>query len=241
MLEFVEPPPQRHLRGVAAAKRVEGAGEKAGRPERRVPVRCGQVDHRAGGRNDVAGDGRDSEEDTPKEIDGRLPPSLAAAYREPAVPPTTRGSDIGDRSRHEEADRPTPIRAPDELVVLGARQRDVHRLVRGHVEEQRPGGLDDRRPPGCASAGLSAAPPDPAEPALKRATQSEEDGTDEEGDADGRVADELGVAGKRPDEEAGRPEREEKSHPAPTRHQGDPRAPGAQSEAVAPFSNATAS
>src|SRR5262249_19024518 len=99
----------------------------------------------------------------------------------------------------------------------------MHRLVGGHVEEECAGGLDDRGPPGPASAGGAAFVP--AEPALECSAEGEEDRADEEGDADSGVADELRIAGERPDEEAGRAKSEEESHPAVTSHQADPRAP----------------
>src|SRR3954453_7031655 len=52
------------------------------------------------------------------------------------------------RSRpNQEADRAPPIGSPDEPVVVGIRQRRVHRLEGGGIEEQRAGGLNDGGPP----------------------------------------------------------------------------------------------
>src|SRR5262245_60149123 len=86
LLEPMKPAADRHLRGPASVQCVDRAGQEADRTERGVPVRGGEVEHRAGRRNDVARDGRDSEEDAAQEVDHRLPPARAAAQRQPAVP-----------------------------------------------------------------------------------------------------------------------------------------------------------
>ena len=108
-------------------------------------------------------------------------PSLAAR-RQPSMPSAARRGTVGDRARDEEADRPAPIGSPDEPVVVGARQRDMHRLIGRDVEEQRPGGLDDRGPPRRTSADLGRPPSLPREPRLQRPTGGEQDRADEERD-----------------------------------------------------------
>ena len=66
------------LDGAAGAQRRDRAGEEAGGAERRVPVRGGQVDHRAALRHHVPRHGGDPEEDAAQEIDAPAPTSRAA-------------------------------------------------------------------------------------------------------------------------------------------------------------------
>ena len=197
-------------------QRVERAGEEAGGTERGVPVRGRLAEHRAGRRDDIAGDGRDPEEDAAEEVDSRLPPAGAGTDRQPAAPTAALRGAVGDRARDEEADRATPVGSPDEPVVLRARQRRVQCLIGRNVEEERARGLDDRRPPVRAPPGGASVAP--GEPTLDRAAQGEQDRADEERDGVGRVADELGIARKRADQEAGRPHRETEAHPPPATH-----------------------
>src|SRR5262249_54024165 len=105
-----------------------------------------------------------------------------------------------------------PVGPPDELVVLGIRDGDVHRLVRGDVEEERAGGLDDGGPPSRAAA-IRDASVGPGKPALQRSAGGKKDRANEEGDSVGRLADKLYIAWKRADQETGRPERKAQRHP----------------------------
>src|SRR3954462_2888565 len=121
------------------------------------------------------------------------------------------------RSRpNQEADRALPIGSPDEPVVVGIRQRRVHRLEGGGIEEQRAGGLNDGGPTSPPAA--REAPLRPGQHALHPSAEREQDGADEEGDTDGRGADQLRIAGEPADEEATRAEREAEGHPPSASH-----------------------
>src|SRR3954471_15181745 len=149
------------------------------------------------------------------------PSRLTAGSHQPAPPrggppAMARRRAVGDRARDEEADRASPVRPPDELVVAGIGQGRVHRLVGRDVEEERARRLDDRGPPARPAAG--GVPARPGEPALQPAAGGEQDRADEEGDRVGRRSDELHVARERADEEARRPEREADRHPPFTAH-----------------------
>jgi hypothetical protein len=82
----VEPAEPWHLRGHAGVQGVNRAGEETRGPERRVPVRRGQIEHRAARGDDIAGDGRDPKEDAANQVYRRLPPSPAFARRFPTMP-----------------------------------------------------------------------------------------------------------------------------------------------------------
>ena len=200
-------------------RRVSSAqARKHAAPSAVFQLAAARSKQRAGRRHEVPGDRGDAEEDAAEQVDRRLPPAGAAAYRQPPVPGVAARSPVGDRAGDEETDRAAPVRSPDELVVLGIRKGDVHRLVRGDVEEERAGGLDEGGPPRRAPA--SGEPPlGPGEPALQRSTGGEQDRADEEGDGIGRLADELRVARERTDQEAGRPQGEAESHPAFPSHE----------------------
>jgi len=90
VLELAQPADSRHLGGLVCDQRVERAGQEARGSQRCVPVARSLGEHRAGRGNDVAGDGRDSEEDAAEQIDRRLPPSRAAAHRQQTVPGVAR-------------------------------------------------------------------------------------------------------------------------------------------------------
>ena len=128
---MVKSPQSRRLHRAAGAQRRDRAGQEARGAEPGVPVRPGQIEDRARSRHDVAGDGRDAEEDAAEQVDRGLPAVAAAAAA------------VGDHAGHEEADRAERVRPPDEPVVVGVGDRRVERHERGDVEEQRARRLDD--------------------------------------------------------------------------------------------------
>ena len=115
----------------------------------------------------------------PSRLTPGWPPARRPARGEPPAP--RRGA-VGDRARDEEAHRAEGIRPPDEPVVVGIGDRRVQGQARRDVEEERPGRLDDRAPPGGHPV-ARLAPVGEREPRLQRAAHREEDRADEEGAA----------------------------------------------------------
>src|SRR3954454_2041019 len=84
----------------ALAQGADSTCEEARRPKRGVPVGGGEVERGPARRDDMAGDRRNAEEDPPKKIQRRLPPTRRPAHGQP--PPPIRRQ-VRDHPRHEEA------------------------------------------------------------------------------------------------------------------------------------------
>src|SRR4051794_41975083 len=80
----------------------------------------------------------------PGEVEGGDPPrQRSRAQAEPAL--ADRG--VGELARDQEADRAEDVRRPYPQVGLAGVEAMLHAREGAHVEEQRAGELDDRRPP----------------------------------------------------------------------------------------------